>query len=70
MLLIYAFCVLLPIILTDSIILYNMNKSDKESQLVSLSHAMDRVEYNLSSNISNCIMFTNNMYYDRDRINF
>ncbi len=66
MLLIYAFCVLLPIILTDSIILYNMNKSDKESQLVSLSHAMDRVEYNLNSNIDNCIMFTNNMYYDRD----
>ena len=66
MLLIYAFCVLLPIILTDSIILYNMNKSDKESQLVSLSHAMDRVEYNLNSNINNCILFTNNMYYDRD----
>ncbi len=66
MLLIYAFCVLLPIILTDSIILYNMNKSDKESQLVNLSHAMDRVEYNLNSNIDNCIMFTNNMYYDRD----
>ncbi len=66
MLLIYAFCVLLPIILTDSIILYNMNKSDKESQLVSLSHAMDRVEYNLNTTINNCIMFTNNMYYDRD----
>jgi two-component system sensor histidine kinase YesM len=66
MLLIYAFCVLLPIILTDSIILYNMNKSDKESQLVNLSHAMDRVEYNLNANIDNCILFTNNMYYDRD----
>ncbi len=65
MLLIYAFCVLLPIILTDAIILYNMNKSYEESQLVSLSHAMDRVEYNLSSYVNNCILFTNNMYYDR-----
>lgn len=66
MLLIYAFCVLLPIILTDSIILYNMNKSDRESQLVDLSHAMDRVKYNLRSNVNNCILFTNNMYYDPD----
>ncbi len=65
MLLIYAFCVLLPIILTDYIILYNMSRSNKESQMVGLSHAMDRVEYNLISNINNCVMFTNNMYYDR-----
>ncbi len=65
LLLIYGFCVLLPIILTDTIILYNMNKSYQESQMVNLSHTMDRVEYNLSKAISNCILFTNNMYYDR-----
>lgn len=65
LLLIYGFCVLLPIILTDTVILYNMNKSYQESQMVNLSHSMDRVEYNLSKAISNCILFTNNMYYDR-----
>lgn len=34
--------------------------------MVNLTHAMDRVEYNMSSNVSNCILFTNNMYYDRE----
>ncbi len=65
LLLLYAFCVLLPIILTDSIILYTVNMNYKESQQRDLRHAMERVEYNLGENIEACTLFTNNMYTDR-----
>ena len=64
LLLLYLFCVLLPIILTDAIIMYTVNVNYNESQLRDLRHAMERVEYNLGQNIEACIMFTNNMYTD------
>jgi two-component system sensor histidine kinase YesM len=58
------FCVLIPIILTDAIIMYTVNVNYNESQLRDLRHAMERVEYNLSQNIEACTLFTNNMYTD------
>ncbi len=65
LLLIYFFGVLLPIILTDAIIMYNMNANSKESQMRDLQHAMERVEYNLSETVEGCILFTNNIYTNR-----
>ncbi|MDF2484326.1 MAG: hypothetical protein K0R46_494 [Herbinix sp.] len=64
LLLLYVFCVLIPIILTDAIIMYTVSGNYKESQLRDLQHAMERVEYNLGENIAACTMFTNNMYTD------
>ena len=64
LLLLYFICVLIPIIITDAIIMYNVNQNYKESQLRDLRHAMERVEYNLSQNIEACTLFTNNMYTD------
>ncbi|MDF2907629.1 MAG: hypothetical protein K0R34_2950 [Herbinix sp.] len=64
LLLLYMFCVLIPIILTDAIIMYTVNVNYNESQLRDLRHAMERVEYNLSQNIEACTLFTNNMYTD------
>lgn len=62
--LLYTFCVLIPIILTDAIIMYTVNANYRESQLRDLRHAMERVEYNLGETIEGCILFTNNMYTD------
>jgi two-component system, sensor histidine kinase YesM len=64
LLLLYTFCVLIPIILTDAIIMYTVNMNHNESKLRDLKHAMERVEYNLSQNIQACTLFTNNMYTD------
>ncbi|MGF7142675.1 two-component system sensor histidine kinase YesM [Anaerotaenia torta] len=64
LLLVYTFCVLIPIILTDAIIMYTVNSNYRESQMRDLGHAMERVEYNLKENIEDCILFTNNMYTD------
>jgi len=65
LLLIYAFCVLIPIILVDAVIMYNVNANSQESQKRDLQHAMERVEYNLSATVEGCILFTNNLYTDR-----
>ena len=64
LLLLYTLGVLLPIILTDAIILYTVNVNYNESQMRDLRHTMERVEYNLGQNIEACTLFTNNMYTD------
>ncbi len=64
LLLLYIFCVLIPIIITDAIIMYTVNVNYNESQLRDLRHAIERVEYNLGQNIEACTLFTNNMYTD------
>ncbi len=64
LLLIYAVCVLIPIIVTDTFIMYNVNANYKESLYREMQHAIERVEYNLSEFINTCTLFTNNMYTD------
>lgn len=65
LLLIYAFCVFIPIIVTDAIILDTVNQSAKEKQTKELQHVMERVEYNLRETVRGCILFTSNLYNDR-----
>lgn len=65
LLLIYAFCVFLPIILTDAIIMHTVNLSSKRDKEKELQYTMNRVEYNLTETINGCIGFTNNLYTDR-----
>lgn len=65
LLLIYAFCVFIPIIVTDAIILDTVNQSAREKQTKDLQHVMERVEYNLRETLKGCISFTNNLYNDR-----
>jgi len=65
LLLIYVFCVFLPIIVTDAIILITVNRSAKEKQYKELQYVMERIEYNLSETVNGCILFTNNLYNDR-----
>ncbi len=65
LLLIYAFCVFLPIILTDAMILQTVNLNSKRDKEKELQYTMNRVEYNLTETINGCIGFTNNFYIDR-----
>ena len=65
MLLIYAFCVFLPIIVTDAMILWTVNENSRRDKEQELMYTMNRVEYNLTETINNCIGFTNNFYIDR-----
>lgn len=65
MLLIFAFSVLLPLIVTDALILYSINQNSEKEKRAALQHVMERVEYNLSETIDGCILFTSNFYTDR-----
>lgn len=65
LLLIYAFCVFFPIIITDAVILMTVNRSSKENQEKELQYVMERIEYNLSETVNGCMLFTNNLYNDR-----
>ncbi|MDD4112954.1 MAG: sensor histidine kinase [Herbinix sp.] len=64
MLLIYCFCVLMPIIFTDAIILYTMNSNYKENRMRDHTYVIERVKSNLSDTIDSCILFTYNLYSD------
>ena len=64
MLLIYCFCVLIPIIFTDAIILYTVNSNYKENRMRELTYVMERVKANLSDTVESCILFTYNLYSD------
>lgn len=64
LLLIYCFCVLIPIILIDSVILYTVNQNYREDNLKDLANVMERVRSNLSDTVDSCILFTYNLYSD------
>lgn len=70
MLLIYCFCVLIPIIFTDSIIMYTVNRNHKENRLRDMTYAMERVKSNLADTVEGCILFTYNLYTDEKLDNF
>ncbi|HWT27677.1 MAG TPA: sensor histidine kinase [Mobilitalea sp.] len=56
---------MIPIIVTDAMIMYTVKQNSKEGQMRDLTHVMERVEYNLSETVNGCILFTNNIYRDR-----
>ncbi|HKL99138.1 MAG TPA: histidine kinase [Mobilitalea sp.] len=64
LLLIYSICVLLPIILTDAIILSNVNQNSKQMKMRDLQYLTERVEYNMREVVVGSIMFTYNIYSD------
>lgn len=64
LLLIYCFCVLLPIIFTDAIIMYTVSKNYKENHIRDLTHAMERIKASLADTVDGCILFTYNLYSD------
>ncbi len=66
LLLIYAFCVFIPIIVTDAIILHTVNISSVRDREKELQYTMERIEYNLTETVNGCILFTNNLYMDQN----
>jgi len=64
LLLIYCFCVLIPIILIDSIILYTVHQNYQEDYLKDLTNTMERIKVNLTDTVEGCILFTYNLYSD------
>lgn len=61
---IYAFCVLIPLIITNSIVYISTKKSLYKEQETNFEHVIDRVKYNLEDNIDSCLSISNYLYTD------
>lgn len=61
---IYVICVLIPLIITDSIVYLNTEYNLKKEQKVNMEHVIERVEYNIRSDVEAAISVSNYLYAD------
>lgn len=61
----YLFCVLLPLFVTDGIILYTMIHSEQEKQQYEMADLANAVEYNLSRSVEYVAATANNIYLNK-----
>ena len=61
----YLFCVLLPLFVTDGFILYTMIHSEQAKQQYEMENAASAVEYNLSRSVEYVAATANNIYLNK-----
>ncbi|WP_312371767.1 sensor histidine kinase [Lachnoclostridium sp.] len=61
----YFFCVAIPVIVTNGLILKIVYDSEKASRKRNLENIAEAVEYNITSSFSNAVTITNDMYTNR-----
>lgn len=61
----YIFCVLLPLILTDSVIIYIVIHSEQDSRQHEMENIASAVQYSFIDNISNMERTANNVYTNK-----
>ena len=59
---IYIVCVLIPIIVTNSLIFFSMKKYYDNEQMINIQNTLDRVKYNLSTRIEESMSIANDLY--------
>lgn len=62
----YVVCVLIPLIVTDSVVFLTITKFDRERREHEMSNIASAVEYSLSSMIGNAGEIANSIYTNRD----
>ena len=62
LLIIYIVCVLIPIIVTNSLIFFSMKKYYDNEQMINIQNTLDRVKYNLSTRIEESMSIANDLY--------
>ena len=61
---IFIFCVLIPMIITNSIVYLTIRNNQVIEQKINMEHAIDRVKYNLGSVIDDCILVSDHLHSD------
>lgn len=64
MLVIYLLCVLVPMIITNSIFYTTIRNSEIKEQRINMEHTIDRVKYNLDSVFDDCLLVSDHLYKD------
>lgn len=67
---IYIVCVLIPIIVTDSVIFFSIKKYSDNEQMINMQHVLDRVKYNLSTRVEESMSVANDLYINSVLKNF
>ncbi|MBE6025093.1 MAG: signal transduction protein [Cellulosilyticum sp.] len=63
---VYVYCVLVPLIITDAIILLEVFKADRVEVRHQSIRMCEEIEYNFLSAIEEVVLVTNNVYINRD----
>ena len=61
----YIICILLPLVITDSIIVYIVIRSEKISQYKEMENAANAVQYSLSSTFEQAAGFARKIYMNK-----
>ena len=61
----YIFCVLLPLIITDSVVLYIVDSMESQRQYHGMANVANAVSYNISALVENAGEIAKSMYIDR-----
>ena len=61
----YIFCVLLPLIITDSVVLYIEDSMESQRQYHEMANVANAVSYNISALVENAGEIAKSMYTDR-----
>ena len=61
----YIICILLPLVITDSIIVYIVIRSEKISQYKEMENAANAVQYSLSSTFEQAAGFAKKIYMNK-----
>lgn len=64
LLMIYVFCVLIPMIVTDSVVYFTVKNNEVKEQKVNMEHSIDRVKYNLGAVLDDCVLVSNHLHSD------
>lgn len=64
----YIFCVLLPLIITDSVVLYIVDSMESQRQYHEMANVANAVSYNISALVENAGEIAKSMYTNR-RVN-
>ena len=66
LIIIFIFCVLIPMIITNCLMLYTVENNKKKEQKANINHVIDRVTYNLNGVIEQIIMLSTYINSDED----
>ncbi len=64
LLIIYVFCVLIPMMITNSIVYVTVKNNAMKEQKINMEYAIDRVKYNLEAVLNDCVLVSNHLYSD------
>ena len=61
---IYLFCVLIPMIVTNAIVYLTIKGNEVKEQRTNMNHTIDRVSYDLRTVLDDCIVVSDHLYSD------